>query len=1215
MAKQIKIGLDKVPAPVTKQFTQLVDIEGTLLFDAAGNPLVTEEEAALSSFTSSGNSLSVHVNNKPLDGGTIPVIEQFADTSAVSSSLLGVPRAEEQLSLFSDVATYGLDEEQWNEYSFSDATHPRQWYRKENPVYGRRQNPRFYEGSQEQALYLKAFPSQFTYPGGTKEEKKTDPDPVFRQYMNFIALGRWFYNEFKDANFDFAEKFFLGPNAANVVDRDDNIMEYDLDTETYSEAVLSQNGDFFDVTYGEEQLQDSFDAIERWTYFFDKLKANEEIYPDPVSIGELPFKSKIENYSKIRSFCTQECRPGGFSGGQQIGILESKRAFRYQPGRASGFTFGARMNSDPISTASILEWGCSNETDEYMFQLRGSQFNIVRRSTIKMPDELLTRQGLLPEDQTEDPVFPRGIGSSVAQYETVIPRSKMNGDALNGIGESGYILSFEEVTMYKIEFSWYGAIGAKFYAYVPIGNGECRWVLMHTLVIENGLGEPCLANPDFKFKYLLYCEDTATLKQPIYLYKYGSSYYVDGGDEGTIRLSGVSSDKKSFRERTPVIGVLPKNYIFNSDGIGVRNYKKSYPSLINVSSDTRCRVDIEEIIGSPLGVHYGFSPSIHMDGENPRTRSLDFRYSSSSNLQILQPDDPSITSITVTNASDAFSYTGMDAVIGDSVSISGTEYEIQTLDGNSSSGTGTFTENFNGTSGAVTTAIIVKRLNARDNNGHLKADGVYGVYVNSNFSISGQSTNILSREKDTYRLVASTVNKTIKTDGSIIDPDSNPRPEFSAKVQNYHTVVASEVPIYSDEFKIHFLNPQAKSDIGPVNQKKHFAEFAVSVTPHKPTAPSGSGTDLETKFEFETDQFKKFELGEYPFVEYCHRSVEWDSLEGAGVREIDFSYGDQMSVDPRLDEELPQGVDSGYHSCVRGRVQVASYSVQSIESPANDGSEFGSFYKLIFSSQEFGPSDSLITFDSSGNGTSEVGFNFTGTGKFFESTVFRPLGENNYVYVSAGNGTTGQTVDADIVDDADGNKSIQTKTLRLFHNWQAVSYDANGNEKFTDNKFSFSQAIKFNDQPLYPVFALADGAKVNGVVIEEVSADGSVRTHTPKFITDDSTYNPSINITNSGGASSIFAPPAFNSKERLASCMYDLSAQNPLRPGNVLFSFYVDANKPIKVDLEDIFNVDRKGVSRGLLNNKAIYFNATSLEGGETPTAGNIEATLTVKEQ
>ncbi len=137
MAKQIKIGLDKVPSPVGKAYTQLVDIEGTKLFDAAGNPLVTEEDAVISQFANSANALSVFANNTPTDGGSIPVVEAFPETSQVSSSLLGIPRAEEQLSLFSDVATYGLDEDAWSQYTFSNATVPYQWYQKRHPIHGR----------------------------------------------------------------------------------------------------------------------------------------------------------------------------------------------------------------------------------------------------------------------------------------------------------------------------------------------------------------------------------------------------------------------------------------------------------------------------------------------------------------------------------------------------------------------------------------------------------------------------------------------------------------------------------------------------------------------------------------------------------------------------------------------------------------------------------------------------------------------------------------------------------------------------------------------------------------------------------------------------------------------------------------------------------------------------------------------------------------------
>ena len=101
--------------------------------------------------------------------------------------------------------------------------------------------------------------------------------------------------------------------------------------------------------------------------------------------------------------------------------------------------------------------------------------------------------------------------------------------------------------MYKIEFGWYGAIGAQFYAYVPVDNDECRWVLLHRITIENGIDRPCLENPNFRFKYLVNVQNTDKMYEPVYLYKYGASYYTDGGDEGTSIISNGASEKKKFR--------------------------------------------------------------------------------------------------------------------------------------------------------------------------------------------------------------------------------------------------------------------------------------------------------------------------------------------------------------------------------------------------------------------------------------------------------------------------------------------------------------------------------------------------------------------------------------------------------------------------------------------------------------------------------------------
>ena len=96
---KIKLGFDRTPAPVTKQLTQLVDIEGSLLYNSSGTPLVTDEEITLSAFALSDGATSLHVNNMynspPI---SIPVVEQFPETSVVSNSLLGVPRAETSLS-------------------------------------------------------------------------------------------------------------------------------------------------------------------------------------------------------------------------------------------------------------------------------------------------------------------------------------------------------------------------------------------------------------------------------------------------------------------------------------------------------------------------------------------------------------------------------------------------------------------------------------------------------------------------------------------------------------------------------------------------------------------------------------------------------------------------------------------------------------------------------------------------------------------------------------------------------------------------------------------------------------------------------------------------------------------------------------------------------------------------------------------------------------
>ncbi len=178
-------------------------------------------------------------------------------------------------------------------------------------------------------------------------------------------------------------------------------------------------------------------------------------------------------------------------------------------------------------------------------------------------------------------------------YEYRIPRSRFSGDRLDGATDdllysdavadkragsqvqntetlefetdtSIWNLDFTKVTMYKIEFSWYGAVGALFLAYVPVSNGEARWVRVHHLRASNQLKVSSLGNATLPITYLVYgggnpnrfgyanakrIQSTSNYgSSSEHIVKYGASYYIDGGDRGTVKLfsHGTSTNEEVF---------------------------------------------------------------------------------------------------------------------------------------------------------------------------------------------------------------------------------------------------------------------------------------------------------------------------------------------------------------------------------------------------------------------------------------------------------------------------------------------------------------------------------------------------------------------------------------------------------------------------------------------------------------------------------------------
>lgn len=560
--------------------------------------------------------------------------EQFQETSEVSTTLLGVNRAETQLSLFANVSSYGLDPDEFEFYSFGTGTPSfGSWDNRRNEIYGNRYGATRTEEIQESGIKLAAFPVPYTFPFGPKFAKLGFYNAtLFNRYINFIQLGN-----------DLYDYYSTGPGSGHPSDWKNKFLSKEV---TYVFAG--------DVVYA-AGIEESFAKIDTWTDTWRDIK--DSILVDPVSGTKFDFSRIAQLLGPI--YDSTNTRPGYSDGNTNFAALQSRRVFRYQPGRISGFTFGLRSSVEPV-TGITREWGIANPTDQYVFRINAGQFSIVRRSTIPLERSVLTRNGLTPADQTftgsGDPYDSRSY------YTINIPSIKFNGDSLDSNGESGYLLQPEKVTMYKIEFGWYGAIGARFYAYIPTNNGDARWVVIHTLVIENSLGSPCLQDSYFRFKYSLNITNTGDVRTPQYLYKYGASYYIDGGDEGTSQIYSASSKQKRILPNNykSLLAIYPKGYLLNREGVSIQNKKLIIPTDLNISSDSLTEVKVVTCTACP-GFGHVYTPGVATT-ESGRSVNITFTdpntISASSGSYFYQSDiganliGPSIFDASISNVSD-----------------------------------------------------------------------------------------------------------------------------------------------------------------------------------------------------------------------------------------------------------------------------------------------------------------------------------------------------------------------------------------------------------------------------------------------------------------------------------------------------------------------------------------------------------------------------------
>lgn len=630
-----KLGLDKFPVPSIESEVPLYDIiTGEKLVDLSGLPLVTDSAISISQIANSSKATSVVLSS---NSKAVPVIEQFPEISETGTTLLGITRAETQLSLFSDVSVLGFDTDSWETYSYGTGVSYGPWDLRTSRDFGTHYYARMIEETGEQAIQLGAFPVPYSYPFGPNwEDRGYYNETLYNRYKQFITLGNFLHYYFKN-------------EVSEIFDRRgrpfyENFLDYD---------VVRVNGD--DIDFIGVTDSEGLTLIDTWTRAWVDIDTNNFPIPgtsqiiNAIYINSLPTVIDGFSLSRPEFDSTNGPRPGYSTDHRNYVFMQSRKAYRYQPGRISGFTFGAKASTDAGSNQNIIEWGIANPTDQYVFQIQGASFSIIRRSTVPLSQKVIEAQGLDPAtaqvfESSGDPY------SSTNYYTIKIPRDNFNGDKLNGNGRSNYLLNPNNVTMYKIEFGWYGAIGAKFYVYIPVDNNEARWVLMHTLVIENELAQPCLEDPYFRFKYSVDIRNTSTLKEPQFIYKYGASCFIDGGDDGTVTQRSYESGERIVSSSPKsILGIWPKSSIINNDGYEKPNKKVIYPKSMSLTSSKLSVVEVVRCKACP-GFGFGYNHGIASEQSG---RNINIKFAGSRDRIRIVPVNPlNITDDEYFNESD-----------------------------------------------------------------------------------------------------------------------------------------------------------------------------------------------------------------------------------------------------------------------------------------------------------------------------------------------------------------------------------------------------------------------------------------------------------------------------------------------------------------------------------------------------------------------------------
>jgi hypothetical protein len=241
------------------------------------------------------------------------------------------------------------------------------------------------------------------------------------------------------------------------------------------------------------------------------------------------------------------------SGGFQRARLSTRKRFRYQTGRVMRMSVCVQMSQAALPACEKL-WGIGDSQDGFFFQILAGG-----------------------DDDDFRLVYRRSSGDGLVK-EVIIPRSQFNHDTMDGDGPSNATIDFTKNCMYLVEWGWYGASSARFYAFVvddqttlPVSVKKVprgRWVLMHELLIPDSLNAPSLGTPVLPFTIEI--SNSGYLVEPQFVMKYGLSVQVDGGESEKATIYGA--DISDGRDIGPILGGSDASHFFPLFAIRAKDF-------------------------------------------------------------------------------------------------------------------------------------------------------------------------------------------------------------------------------------------------------------------------------------------------------------------------------------------------------------------------------------------------------------------------------------------------------------------------------------------------------------------------------------------------------------------------------------------------------------------------------------------------------------------